>query len=84
MPPVAITLASPSITSTPRAGQFLDDRMTRHVIRMSMTRQENFDVREFEPQLLDFAPDDGHRSLEARIDQNMTIGRGDEISREPF
>jgi hypothetical protein len=49
-----------------------------------LTRQKNFDVREFESQLLDVAPDDGHRSLEARIDQDMALRRGDEISRESF
>ena len=64
--------------------QFLEERMTRQMIRVGMTRQENLDVREFEPQLLDVAPDDRHRSLEARIDQDMALGCGDEISCESF
>jgi hypothetical protein len=67
-----------------RPGQFLDERMTRHMIRMGMTRQENFDVREFEPQLLDVAPDDGTVRSKLELIRIWPLGRGDEISREPF
>src|SRR6185369_5946298 len=65
-----------------RACELFDRGAPGAVIVMGVTDEQNLDVAELETQRLHTLPDHWHVSFEIAIDQNVSLVRGDQITRE--
>ena len=62
--------------------QFLEPRMSRHMIGVGVAVEDVFDIGRLEAEGLHGVADQRHRFLKTAVDQDVTVGGGDEIRRE--
>src|SRR6185369_4619919 len=65
-----------------RAGKSFDRRTPATVVRVCMTNQKNLDVAELESQRLHARADHRYIRFEIAVDENVSLGRRDEIARQ--
>ena len=61
------------------AGQLLQQRVARDVVRVGMARQQDLDIGHLEAERLDRFLNQGNRALKAAVDEDVPLGSGDEI-----
>ena len=69
-----------SIAITLAPGEFLDNGIAFHVVAVSVTAENDFDVSEFEAELSNAVADLRDGRFVVGVDQNVTLGGGDEIA----
>jgi hypothetical protein len=63
-----------------RACKFFDERCTGGSVIVGVAGQQNLDIAEFESELFDGLANRGYRALEARVNEDVALGRGDQVT----
>jgi hypothetical protein len=66
-----------------RTGQSLQRCMAAHVVEVGMAADDKLDVRQLETEFLDAALDPRRRDRQTRIEQDMSLRRGDQKGAHP-